>query len=135
MRNIVSVDLPSRRELHAQLDHMALSADAKVLMGKLLDTTADVAGKIIEVGRQILSFVMDLLKRFPNTGLGLAIGLTLTVLIGAIPLLGAVLGPLIGPILTAFTLTTGTLADMKNSSLDKQIDLFSAKLDAAIANG
>ena len=135
MSDIVHVSLPTRRQLHAQLDRMALSADAKVLMGKLLDTTAEVAGKIIEVGRQILAFVTDLLKRFPNTGLGLVIGLTLTALVGAIPLLGVVLGPLIGPILTTFTVTSGALADMKNTSLQKQIDLFSSKLNAAVVNG
>ena len=135
MSDIVQESLPTRRQLHAQLDRMALSADAKVLMGKLLDTTAEVAGKIIEVGRQILAFVTDLLKRFPNTGLGLVIGLTLTALVGAIPILGVVLGPLIGPILTAFAVTSGALADMKNTSLQKQIDLFSSKLNAAVAHG
>lgn len=135
MNEVSQSNLPTRRQLHAQLDRMALSADAKVLMGKLLDTTAEVAGKIIEIGRQILAFVTDMLKRFPNTGLGLVIGLTLTVVIGAIPFLGVVLGPLVGPILTAFTVTSGAMADMKNSSLEKQIDLFSAKLDAVISNG
>lgn len=135
MKEIFQTNLPTRRQLHAQLDRMDLSADAKVLMGNLLDTTAEVAGKIIEVGRQILAFAVDLLKRFPNTGLGLIVGLTLTVVIGAIPFLGAVLAPLLGPLLTVFTVTNGAMADMKNSSLEKQIDLFSAKLDAAIANG
>lgn len=135
MSDIIQGNVPTRRELHAQLDRLALSADAKVLMGKLLDTTAEVAGKIIEVGRQILAFVTDVLKRFPNTALGLVIGLTLTVVVGSIPLLGAVLAPLVGPILIAFTVTSGALADMKNSGIEKQIDLFAAKLDAAIANG
>lgn len=135
MNEISQTNLPTRRQLHAQLDRMALSADAKALMGKLLDTTAEVAGKIIEIGRQILAFVTDVLKRFPNTGLGLVIGLTLTVVIGAIPFLGVVLAPLVGPLLTAFTVTSGALADMKNSSLQRQIDLFSAKLDAVISNG
>lgn len=135
MSDIIQGNLPTRRELHAQLDRMTLSSDAKMLMGKLLDTTAEVAGKIIEVGRQILAFLTDMLRRFPNTGLGLVIGLTLPVVVGAIPLLGVVLGPLVGPILTAFTVTNGALADMKNSGLEKQIELLSAKLNAAIANG
>ncbi len=134
MNEMLQTNLPTRRQLHAELDRMTLSADAKVLMGTLLETTAEVAGRIIEVGRQILAFAIDMLKRFPNTGLGLVVGLTLTAVIGAIPFLGAVLAPLVGPLLTAFTVTNGALADMKNSSLEKQIDLFSAKLDEVIAN-
>lgn len=135
MKELSQAHLPTRRQLHAQLDRMALSADSKVLMAQLLDTTAEVAGRIVEVGRQILAFVIDMLKRFPNTGLGLVVGLTLTVVIGAIPVLGVVLAPLAGPILTAFMVTSGAMADMKNSSLEKQIHMFSAKLNAVFSGG
>lgn len=135
MQDMVQGNLLTRRQLNEKLDRMALSADAKVLMGKLLETTVEVAGRVIEVGRQILAFVFEVVKHFPNTGLGLVVGLTLTSVIGGIPFLGVVLGPLIGPILTAFTVTSGAMADMKNSSIDRQIELFSAKLDAVIAHG
>ncbi len=126
---------PSRRELASHLDRIAMPADAKVLMGKLLETTTEVAGRIIEIGRQILAFVLEVARRYPNTAFGLVIGLTLSFLVGAIPLFGLVLGPLLGPVLLAFTVGTGAIADMKNSVIDKQIELFSAKLDAVLANG
>lgn len=132
---IVWDKIPTRRELASQLDRIAMPADAKVLMGKLLETTAEVAGKIIEVGRRILAFVLDVLRRSPATALGLVVGLTLTVVLGSIPILGLLLGPVVGPLLTAFAVTQGMLADMRNSTIEKQIDLFSAKLDAALANG
>jgi hypothetical protein len=125
-------NLPTRRELGRQLDHLFLPADAKVLMGRLLETTADVGGRMIEVGRSILTFVFDLMKRFPGTTLGAVVGLTVTSLVGSIPLLGLVLGPLVGPLLAAFMITTGALSDMRNSTIERQIELFSAKLDAAL---
>lgn len=125
--------LPTRRELSDQLDRLALPADAKVLMGQLLATTAEVAGKVVEVGRRILAFVIELVRRFPNTAFGALVGVVLTFLVGSIPLLGLVLGPLLGPILIAFSLGTGALADIKNSSIDRQIEQFSIKLDAALA--
>lgn len=128
-------NLPSRRELHTQLDRMAMSADAKVLMGKLLDTTAEVAGKIVEVGRHILSFVLEMFRRYPATTLGAFVGLTVSMLVGAIPVLGLVLGPLVGPLLAAFMITQGALVDMRNSTIDRQIELFGSKLDAALARG
>ncbi|NIJ17517.1 hypothetical protein [Sphingobium vermicomposti] len=126
--------LPTKRELARQLDRVAMSADAKVLMGKLLETTMEVAGKIIEVGRRIMAFVLELFRRFPNTTFGAAIGLTLSFLISSIPLAGLVLGPLLGPILMAFTIGNGAFADMKNSAVSKQVELFGAKLDSALAN-
>lgn len=140
MSQIASVDviwdnLPSRRELHNSLDRLALPADAKVLMGRLLDTTATVAGRIIEVGRRILSFVLEMMRTYPGTTLGVLVGLTLTSLVGSIPLLGFVLGPIVGPLLAAFMLTQGALADLRNSTVERQIALFGAKLDAAVANG
>jgi hypothetical protein len=128
-------NLPSKRTLQGQLDHVAMPADAKVLMGKLLETTTEVAGRIIEIGRQILAFVLDLLKRYPATGLGALVGLTVTFLLGSVPLLGLVLAPLLGPLLTAFMISQGALVDMQNSAIEKQIELFGARLDVALAHG
>lgn len=124
--------LPTKRDLSGQLDRLALPADAKVLMGQLLNTTAEVAGKVVEVGRRILAFVIELVRRFPNTAFGALVGVVLTFLVGSIPLLGLVLGPLLGPILLAFSIGSGALADIKNSTIDRQIEQFSGKLDAAL---
>lgn len=60
--SLTDTNVPSRRDLFRRLDGMAMSADAKALMGTLLNTTAEVAGKIVEVGRQIVAFVFDVLK-------------------------------------------------------------------------
>jgi hypothetical protein len=140
MSEIAPVDaiwnsLPSKRELQARLDRLSLSADAKVLMGQLLETTADVAGRIIEVGRSILAFVLELQRRYPATFLGAIVGVTVTMLMGSIPILGVILGPLVGKLLAAFLITSGALADMRNSAIERQIELFTAKLDAVIVRG
>lgn len=125
-------NLPSQRELRRKLDQISLNADAKVIMGKLLASTANVAGRSVDIGRSIIAFVLDIIKRYPTTTLGAVVGITVTALIGSIPILGVVLGPLIGPLLAAFTITAGALSDMSNSTIDRQIELFSAKLDAAL---
>lgn len=125
---------PSRRDLSATLDRLPLPADAKVLMGQLLATTAAVAGQIIEVGRQIIAFVLEMVRRYPATALGAVVGLTITVLIGSIPLLGFLLGPLIGPIMTAFLLTQGALSDMRNLGIAKEIEALERKFDLVLRN-
>ncbi len=130
---VESANCPGRRELGRKLDQLPLNADAKLIMGKLLGTTANVAGRLIDIGRLIVAFVLDITKRYPSTMLGVVVGLTVTALIGSIPILGAVLGPLIGPLLAAFTITTGALSDMSNSTIDRQIELFSAKIDSALS--
>lgn len=129
---IESPNLPSRRELNQKLDQLSLNADTKLIMGKLLATTANVAGRLVHIGRSIIAFVLDVIKRYPTTTLGVVVGITVTALIGSIPILGVILGPLIGPLLSAFTITAGALSDMSNSTIDRQIELFSAKLDAAL---
>lgn len=140
MSGIVAADAvwanpPSRRELQSRLERLPLSADAKVLMAQLLDTSVDVAGRIIEVGRKILSFVLEMMKRHPATALGAIVGLTVTMLVGSVPFLGVVLGPVVGPLLTAFMISQGALTDIRNSSLGQQIELFGARLDAALTRG
>lgn len=128
-------NLPSKRDLNSQLERMALPADAKVLMGQLLSTTVDVAGRMVEIGRQILAFVFELVRMHPGTLLGAAVGVIVTMVVGSIPFLGVVLGPLIGPLLAAFLITQGALTDLRNSTIAKQAELFSAKLDAVLARG
>ena len=56
-----------------------------------------------------------------------------TLQVSSIPFIGVILGPLVGPLLAAFMITSGAMADMRNSSIEKQIELFGAKLDAAMA--
>jgi len=129
------IKLPSRHELNARLDRLAIPSDAKVLMGQLLTTTADVAGRVFEVGRSILAFMLDLAKRFPTTTFGAVVGLTISILIGSIPVLGLILGPLLGPLLTAFMITVGALADMGVDSLGVEVQLFGSKLKVAMTRG
>lgn len=110
-----------------------MPADAKVLMGKLLETTIESAGRVIEVGRQIVNFILEMARGFPNTAFGLVAGVTITVLIGMSAFIGSFLAAILGPLLTAFMVSQGALVDMKNSSIEHQAQLFSAKLDAILA--
>lgn len=105
--------LLSKSAIRQRVETLAISADAKALLLDLADQAVDVGGKLIQVGRKILSFVFDLVQRFPNTTFGTIIGLVLTLLVSAVPIVGALLGALLGPLLIALGVGAGALADLK----------------------
>lgn len=122
--DIALVDLsnpPSKRYLRDRIDRLAISADAKALLYDLADVTLEIGGKIVAAGRQILTFLFDLAKRFPNTAFGVIVALVVSSLIAAIPLLGVVLGPLLTPLLLAFGLASGALADLKEAAIRARV--------------
>lgn len=112
---------PSKRYLRDRIDRLAISADAKALLYDLADVTLEIGGKIVAAGRQILAFLFDLAKRFPNTAFGVIVALVVSSLIAAIPLLGVVLGPLLTPLLLAFGLASGALADLKEAAIRSRV--------------
>ncbi len=109
--------LPTHQELMDQLDRLAMSADAKAVLARLADVTVTIGGKLVRAGRRILAFVIDAVQRFPNTTFGLIAALVVSSLIASVPFLGAVLGPLLSPLLLAFGIGMGALADLKESAL------------------
>jgi hypothetical protein len=127
--------LPTKREILARIDCLAISADAKALLAKVTEVTVEVGGAIIEVGRRILAFILDMMKQFPNTALGIIAALVVSSLIAAIPLLGAVLSPLLTPLLLAFGISKGVLTDMENGALRGRVRKLETELKTVTGNG
>jgi hypothetical protein len=125
------LQIPTRRELTDRLDRVEMSADAKALIGKLMDATITVAGKVMEIGRQVLGFVFGLIKRFRGITFGVCIGLTVSSLIATVPLVGGALAALLGPLLVAFGLTLGALDDVRNGALRDEIAGFGSAMTAS----
>ena len=96
-----SVPLLSLFDIQRRIDNLNISSDAKMILYDLAAVTAEVGGKIVSAGRRILSFIFDLVKRFPNTAFGLIVGYVLSALLASIPFLGPLLAALIGPLLLA----------------------------------
>ncbi len=105
--------LLSKQAIRERIESMAMSADAKAILVDIADTTIEIGGKLVQAGRKILSFVFDMVQRFPNTTFGALVGFVLTALVASVPILGPVLGALVGPLLLALGIGMGALADMK----------------------
>lgn len=120
------------REIGTAIERLPVSADAKVILFRLSEVTVQVGNRLVAIGRQILSFVLDAVHRFPNTSFGLVISVVVTLLIGSVAILGGLLAPLIGPLLVALGVGMGALADIHNDALRHRILAFEARAKAAI---
>uniref|UniRef100_UPI004047AFE1 hypothetical protein n=1 Tax=Yoonia sp. TaxID=2212373 RepID=UPI004047AFE1 len=117
----VNESLPLRK-IEEMLDRTDLSADAKSVVLQVASRTIVVAGQIIQIGRKIVSFALELAKTFPNTLFGVALALVMTALISGIPIFGALLAGLLKSILLIFGIAQGALADMRSGELGSRIE-------------
>lgn len=117
----VNASLPERK-LVALIERTNLSADVKALLTDIARVTVKVGGKILAIGRKILSFVFDLIKAFPTITVGIITALVLTSVIAGIPLLGGVLASMLGSLLLLLGIGAGALNDFTSSKLSERID-------------
>lgn len=122
----------SRRDILIRIERLDVPADAKVLLARLVELTVAVGERLHAIGRQILSFVFEVVQVFPNTTFGLVIGAVLAVLVGSMALLGGLLGPIFGPLLIALGVGIGALEDIKHSALREQVAAFRARTEATL---
>lgn len=125
----VAESLPLRK-IDEHLRRLPISADAKALLADLAKVTWKVGETAIQIGRRIISFILDLVKQFPHTAFGVIVGVTLTALIGAVPFLGPLLAPFLGPLLVAFGLAVGAVQDMRETALRTRVSILEAEMQA-----
>jgi hypothetical protein len=117
----VNDSLPLRK-IEEMLDRTDFSADTKSIVLQVASRTIVVAGQIIQIGRKIVSFALELAKTIPNTLFGVALALVMTALISGIPIFGALLAGLLKSILLIFGIAQGALADMRSGELGSRIE-------------
>ena len=121
--------LPNRK-LKDLIERTNLSADMKALLSDIATITAKVAGKLISIGRKILTVVFDLIKLFPAITVGVIAALVLTAIIAAIPLIGGVLAGALSSILLLLGIGKGALTDLSSPDLNERIQNFVNSLSA-----
>ena len=118
--NRINSSTPARK-LAALIERTNLSADMKALLADLAKITVKVGKAVVAIGRSVIQFVFELVKAFPNITLGVLIALVLTTIVGALPLIGAILTPILTPLLLAVGIGKGALADMAKGDLGEKI--------------
>ena len=117
----INMSLPERK-LVQLIERTNLSADLKAILTDLTRFTMKIGGKVLAIGRKILSFVFDLVKAFPGIAMGAIAALVVTALVAGIPLLGPPLSALLGPLLLALGIGAGALKDLTNENLEARIN-------------
>ena len=117
----INMSLPERK-LVQLIERTNLSADLKAILTDLTRFTMKIGGKVLAIGRKILSFVFDLVKAFPGIAMGAIAALVVTALVAGVPLLGPPLSALLGPLLLALGIGAGALKDLTNENLEARIN-------------
>lgn len=121
--------LPARK-LKDLIERTNLSADMKALLTDITAITMKVAGKLITIGRKILTIVFDLIRVFPAITVGVVAALVLTSIIASIPLVGGALAGALSSILLLLGIGKGALTDLSNPALNDRIESFVNSLSA-----
>jgi hypothetical protein len=121
--------LPERK-LKELIERSNLSADMKALLSDVARVTIKIGGKIISIGRKVLSIVFDLIKAFPTVTLGVIAALVITSLIGAIPIVGALFASLLSSILLLLGVAAGALHDFSSPALGDRISKIMVSMSA-----
>lgn len=120
-------EAPSLSSIKSLLDSFALSADMKALLYDIARVTVKVANTVIAVGRRVLSIAIDLFKRFPNTTLGVIVALTISTLLGAVPVIGLVLSAVFTKLLVLLGITAGAIEDIRQHAFKEAMDRVAAE--------
>ena len=115
----------TREQVRRLVDNLNVSADAKFKLHSISDASIEVmtaAGKVvIWIGRKILDIVVFLTREFPNAVFGVIFGFVVGHLIGLIPIIGFLIGPLIQTILAAFGLVHGGAQDLREKDIQRRV--------------
>lgn len=127
---------PPLRKIKDFLNRSTLSADIKALLYDLAQFTVKVGEVVVAIGRRMVSIAMWLARTIPGTALGVAVALTLTAVIGGVPLIGGFLALALQKLLLLIGMTAGAIQDIRNhamkDSMDRVVRQFSA-LNGAVA--
>jgi hypothetical protein len=123
----INASLPLRK-IASMIDRTDLSADTKALLMDLAKLTVTVGTTVVSIGRKILTLAFDIVAAFPNSTFGVVVAVIVSMLIASVPFVGAVLAPLIGPLLLALGLTMGAIADLRTRAWTARIQSLETQL-------
>ena len=124
--------LPTKHQLLERIDSLPISADAKALLHDLVSVSVEVGGRLIAVGRRIVAFVFDMVRDFPNTTFGLIVAFVISALIASVPIIGPILSAFLAPLLVAFGLAKGALADLQHRQITGRVKALESEFAAVV---
>lgn len=103
--------------INRRIERLEISADMKVLLSSLAETTIVVGGKLVDLGARVMAFVFELAKAYPGVAFGVVAALVLSYLVSSIPVVGPVLSPVLTPLLLIVGISLGALDDLTDGGM------------------
>ena len=113
------------RKLKEYIDRTDLSADMKALLYDIAKLTVKVGEVVVAVGRRVLDIAMTLIKKFPNTTLGVVVAVVISTVLSSFlwPALAAALSKL----LILLGITAGAIEDIRQNAMKEAMDRVAAQ--------
>jgi hypothetical protein len=105
------------------LFEFCLPAEFVTRLEEIWKKTKEVAGEIVQIGKIIVGKIFDFIRANQNLALGVAIGAAISAIVGMVPFLGFILGPLAGLATVPAGIYFGIKIDakQKNVGFDEQL--------------
>lgn len=102
-------------EYFQQFEKLGLPPEVSIRLRNLAEYTAQIGGKVVQVGLIILNKIIEFIKQHLNMAIGVLLGAAIGSLVGLIPWLG----PLLTPITVPLGVVIGAIA---GNRMDKNIN-------------
>lgn len=101
--------------IYLWLRECGLPSEVAIRIDSLVDTTAEVAGRVYNVGKIIVIKIIEFVKTHPNMAIGMAVGASIGALTSMIPFLG----PYLAPVAIAIGATLGAVAGHRSDKMSE----------------
>ena len=112
--NAEAQSIPSSN-LYLWLRESGLPSEVAIRLQSFVDTTAQVFGGVISVGKIVTLKIIDFVKANPHMAIGIAIGAAVGALSSMIPFLG----PYLAPVAVAIGATLGAVAGHRSDKITR----------------
>lgn len=107
----------SSSDLYIWLRESGLPSEVAIRMKELVNLTARIGAKTVQLGRVLLAKIIEFIKKHKNLATGVALGAAISSLVSAIPLFGPLLTPIVLPLGMAIGAIAGHRVDKATSGV------------------
>jgi len=105
----------SSSDLYLWLCEQGLPSEVSIRLSDLINVTAKVADRVINIGKIILIKIVEFVKAHPNLAIGIVVGAAIGALVSMIPFLGIYLAP----IAMAISASVGAIAGYRLDKIEQ----------------
>lgn len=129
-QNLQTLHYPSEtnpeQSVKRKLENLDFPADKKAQLWEKISVygqaTMRLGTQVISIGRRIFDSILYIIRSYPKTSAGLAVGAVLAALVGLIPIIGWLLGPLAAVIFPLIGGIQGYKEDIADKNFKRRID-------------